>query len=710
MIVTIMLMSLGLASEMMKVPPASDVKLGADLPGACANLHTVYDFDSHLETLVLKDLADYADEHLPSETSCAGVIKSDMGDVMMWYVIGDEWMYNEGTIGCTIEDDGSMICAMGEDDYVEEEYTEEVTEDIPMEESAPLEEEDHDYVFESKTLQAVADGTYSLDHWDEEYELSVAELQWIHNDYAETLTELALADWPEGSPEQTELLQYASQVAAEAEAMTEQTRRRLRRSKRAGKRKACPKKDALCVGKFEKAVNKLLGHARSEQQAEGEKWCKKPSNKRYRRGIRCCPGKTGCGPVCGKGGCWPWQISGVPDCCGDTQIDFYCYKDSEVCPPKMVSCSPWGRGEYCDLYKSGECTKKTFEGWVMVLDIVANVAAMMFTGGASTAAKAAIKTGAKAVAKATGKAALRAAAKAAWRVGKQVAKNMKQNLAKHFRRVGRQLKKELKEMIQDEAMTIYMGDLAKKEGGISASELLEMIDPTGVAALANFINSAEKCIYPPHMSEHEMGQLEDAAAIAPVGKDINNYNKNAGKGGWGGTCTCPNGETYLVGDNYDSCGSLACVGGTSGECIRESGGWSGASVICNTKPDDFREDAGSGGWGGYCTCPNGAIYPIGDSHDYCKTLACYGGIHATCSRKTGEWSGNKVWCSTTAEETAVEVSQAEATMVMEIVGEPEGNTIVYGFAAIGVGAMFYFAASKMFGKEEYKNIEEETEE
>lgn len=40
----------------------------------------------------------------------------------------------------------------------------------------------------------------------------------------------------------------------------------------------------------------------------------------------------------------------------------------------------------------------------------------------------------------------------------------------------------------------------------------------------------------------------------------------AGVGGWGGVCTCPDGSKYNVGDNYDSCASLACVGGMSGEC------------------------------------------------------------------------------------------------------------------------------------------------
>lgn len=32
-------------------------------------------------------------------------------------------------------------------------------------------------------------------------------------------------------------------------------------------------------------------------------------------------------------------------------------------------------------------------------------------------------------------------------------------------------------------------------------------------------------------------------------------------GGWGGRCRCPSGTVYEVGDNYDSCRSLACVGG-----------------------------------------------------------------------------------------------------------------------------------------------------
>merc|ERR1712122_163703 len=53
-------------------------------------------------------------------------------------------------------------------------------------------------------------------------------------------------------------------------------------------------------------------------------------------------------------------------------------------------------------------------------------------------------------------------------------------------------------------------------------------------------------------------------------------------GAWGGTCTCPDGMVYEVGDNHDSCGSLACEGGVAGECKQAPGTWSGRKVTCAT--------------------------------------------------------------------------------------------------------------------------------
>ena len=59
-----------------------------------------------------------------------------------------------------------------------------------------------------------------------------------------------------------------------------------------------------------------------------------------------------------------------------------------------------------------------------------------------------------------------------------------------------------------------------------------------------------------------------------------------GLGGiWGGSCTCPDGQVYQVGDGGDFCGSLACEGGKSGKCNKAEGAWSAkqAKVTCATQ-------------------------------------------------------------------------------------------------------------------------------
>ena len=63
------------------------------------------------------------------------------------------------------------------------------------------------------------------------------------------------------------------------------------------------------------------------------------------------------------------------------------------------------------------------------------------------------------------------------------------------------------------------------------------------------------------------------------------YAQKAGVGTWGGTCTCPSGNVYYVGDNNDNCGSLACNGGVAGACSSSlpQSGWR-MSVECGVPP------------------------------------------------------------------------------------------------------------------------------
>ena len=67
-----------------------------------------------------------------------------------------------------------------------------------------------------------------------------------------------------------------------------------------------------------------------------------------------------------------------------------------------------------------------------------------------------------------------------------------------------------------------------------------------------------------------------------------------GAGGWGGTCECPDGQQFEVGDNWDACRSLACEGGKMLNCNRHwNSKWAGRRVNCNRKGGVQMEVCGS---------------------------------------------------------------------------------------------------------------------
>lgn len=67
----------------------------------------------------------------------------------------------------------------------------------------------------------------------------------------------------------------------------------------------------------------------------------------------------------------------------------------------------------------------------------------------------------------------------------------------------------------------------------------------------------------------------------------NVYQREVGVGMWGGSCTCPDGQVYEVGDYMNDCKSLACVGGVAGECHKHGGQTSfGMKVTCASSSSD----------------------------------------------------------------------------------------------------------------------------
>ena len=147
-----------------------------------------------------------------------------------------------------------------------------------------------------------------------------------------------------------------------------------------------------------------------------------------------------------------------------------------------------------------------------------------------------------------------------------------------------------------------------------------------------------------------------------VFSQANDWHSNVGA--WGGECTCPDGQVYLVGDRMDSTssagGTLACEGGTPGAINRERGPWSGNSVICSSCPGPqplpspcegkihnvvTNNDTKVGAFGGECTCPDGKVYQVGDVYLGAEpTLACFGGTPGAYHARPGPWSHSKVQC------------------------------------------------------------------
>ena len=50
---------------------------------------------------------------------------------------------------------------------------------------------------------------------------------------------------------------------------------------------------------------------------------------------------------------------------------------------------------------------------------------------------------------------------------------------------------------------------------------------------------------------------------------------------WLSQCTCQDGSIYWVGDQWNYCDSLQCIGGTSGICTKEMNEkWAFRKVVC----------------------------------------------------------------------------------------------------------------------------------
>lgn len=105
-----------------------------------------------------------------------------------------------------------------------------------------------------------------------------------------------------------------------------------------------------------------------------------------------------------------------------------------------------------------------------------------------------------------------------------------------------------------------------------------------VAMMARFLH--KKLQSPQRYSKNTRNNTRDNIRDKVSGRQSTTVQTTEEAGTFGGSCTCPDGQVYQVGDNHDNCGSLACVGGVSGPCNKYDGEWSKKKVVCGTVPMD----------------------------------------------------------------------------------------------------------------------------
>lgn len=96
------------------------------------------------------------------------------------------------------------------------------------------------------------------------------------------------------------------------------------------------------------------------------------------------------------------------------------------------------------------------------------------------------------------------------------------------------------------------------------------------------------------------------------------------------------------------------------------------ALALTNRPNAYERGAGMGGYGGTCTCPDGKKYEVGDLSGAPRgTLACHMGQYdkAAINRKDGPWSGHKVTCAAKVDMNAAQKNAFVSTTCSQFQGD-----------------------------------------
>lgn len=167
-------------------------------------------------------------------------------------------------------------------------------------------------------------------------------------------------------------------------------------------------------------------------------------------------------------------------------------------------------------------------------------------------------------------------------------------------------------------------------------------------------------------------------------------------GGYGGSCTCPSGIVYWVGDQHNNCNSLRCDGGTPGQCHKSYGKWSYNQVTCTQAPSPTPPTSGclankcrpGGGYTGIYSFNTFVGNPNLCTDKYCEHYLPGGGFHDRCSAAAGtdakEYADAE--CAATCAGTCPAPSRTSGYCLTQQACETHAHAL--GFVAGGQGYAF----------------------
>jgi hypothetical protein len=99
-----------------------------------------------------------------------------------------------------------------------------------------------------------------------------------------------------------------------------------------------------------------------------------------------------------------------------------------------------------------------------------------------------------------------------------------------------------------------------------------------------------------------------------------------------------------------------------------------------------------GRWGGYCTCPNGSVYPVADEKNSCESLACIGGKNEGCMKEASDaWK----FMGVVSDKFKVALGDEATEESIETSADPQKG---FSLAKYKLGAVIPFKISKIIEK------------